>query len=103
MSASIYQRIRENPKFQQLEQRRGRFALLLSIVVLTGYYGFMMVVAFNPALLHQPMSAGSTLTIGAPIGAAIIIISWLLTGWYAWRANGEFDRINAEVIKEAGK
>ncbi|MBN9423235.1 MAG: hypothetical protein BGO63_07970 [Candidatus Accumulibacter sp. 66-26] len=103
MSTSIYKRIRSNPKFQALVSRRTRLGLILSAIVLVAYYGFMMVVAFNPALLHKPLSEGSVLTVGAPIGAAIIIVSWLLTGLYVWRANADFDKINEEVLKEAGQ
>lgn len=101
MSAPIYQRVRENPKFQELVKRRTRFATMLSLIVLVAYYTFMMVVAFAPDMLRQPLSEGSTLTIGVPVGATIIIVSWLLTGWYVQRANGEFDRINEELVREA--
>lgn len=101
MSAPIYQRVRENPKFHELVKRRTRFATLLSLIVLGAYYSFMMVVAFSPDLLRTPLAEGSTLTIGIPIGAAIIVISWLLTGWYVQRANGDFDRINDELVREA--
>lgn len=103
MNTSIYQRIRTNPKFQDMVKRRGRFAALLSAIVLIAYYGFMMVVAFKPTLLHQTLSEGSVLTVGMPIGAGIIIVSWLLTGLYVYRANSDFDKINAEVLKEAGQ
>lgn len=103
MNTSTYQRIRENPKFQDMVKRRGRFAALLSAVVLVAYYGFMMVVAFKPALLRETLSEGSVLTVGMPIGAGIIIVSWLLTGLYVYRANSDFDKINAEVLKEAGQ
>lgn len=103
MNTSIYQRIRTNPKFQDMVKRRGRFAALLSAIVLVAYYGFMMVVAFKPTLLHQTLSEGSVLTVGMPIGAGIIIVSWLLTGLYVYRANSDFDKINAEVLKEAGQ
>ena len=101
MSSAVYERVRRNPKFQEFVARRSRFALLLSAIVLVAYYGFMMVVAFAPDLLRAPLGAGTTTSIGWPIGAAIIIGSWVLTGWYIHRANGEFDAINEEIIKEA--
>jgi uncharacterized membrane protein (DUF485 family) len=101
MSASIYQRVRENPKFQMLIQRRGRLALVLSAIVLVSYYAFMMVVAFAPDLLRAPLSEGSTLTIGVPVGAAIIVVSWLLTGVYSHFANGPFDKLNNDIVRES--
>ena len=103
VNASTYQRIRENPKYQDMIRRRGRFAAFLSAIVLIAYYGFMMVVAFKPALLRETLSDGSVLTVGMPIGAGIIVVSWLLTGLYVYRANSDFDKINVEVLKEAGQ
>lgn len=103
MNASIYQRIRENPKYQDMIKRRGRFAALLSAIVLVAYYGFMMAVAFKPSLLRETLSDASVLTVGMPIGAGIIIASWLLTGLYVYRANSDFDKVNEQVLKEAGQ
>ena len=101
MSADIYKKVRANPKFAELEGKRSRFALLLTAIVMVSYYGMMMIVAFAPDFMRTPISAGSTLTIGVPIGAVIIIGSWLLTGWFVSRSNGEFDAINNEIVKEA--
>ncbi|WP_374264389.1 DUF485 domain-containing protein [Zoogloea sp.] len=103
MSADIYKKVRANPKFAELEGKRSRFALLLTAIVMVSYYGMMMIVAFAPDFMRTPISAGSTLTIGVPIGAVIIIGSWLLTGWFVSRSNGEFDAINNEIVKEATK
>ena len=99
-SPSVQQRIRQHPKFAELVARRTRFALVLSLFVLVPYYSFMMVVAFNPALLHQTMGDG-VMTIAWPLGALLVIGSWLLTGVYIRRANGEFDELTQHVLKEA--
>ena len=99
MSQDIHRRVEADPAFQQLVQRRGRLALSLSIVVLGCYYAFMAVVAFAPGVLSQPLFAGSTLTWGVPVGAALIIGSWLLTGLYVRRANGEFDQLTREIVE----
>ena len=103
MSADIYKKVRANPKFAELEGKRSRFALLLTAIVMASYYGMMMIVAFAPEVMRTPISTGSTLTIGVPIGAAIIIGSWLLTGWFVSRSNGEFDQMNNEIVREASK
>ncbi|MBX9634702.1 MAG: DUF485 domain-containing protein [Magnetospirillum sp.] len=103
MSDPIYERVRHNPKFQTLVKQRGRLALILSAVVLVSYYTFMMIVAFAPGLLKAPMAEGSALSIGVPVGAAIIIISWLLTGVYSYFANGAFEELNNDVVRESLK
>lgn len=100
MSDPVYQRVRNNPKFAELVRRRGRLAALLSFAVLGAYYAFMMVVAFFPALLSTPLGEGSALTVGMPIGAAIIVVSWLLTGVYSRFANGPFEQLNNDIVRE---
>jgi uncharacterized membrane protein (DUF485 family) len=101
--SSQFHRIRTNPRFAELAVRRSRFALLLSAVVLTSYYGLMMLVAFAPEVLRTPISEGAILTVGVPIGATIIVGSWLLTGWFLHRANGKFDQMNQAIIQEGSK
>jgi len=100
---TVQQRIRQNPKFAELVARRTRFALILSLFVLIPYYSFMMIVAFNPSLLHSTLGEGSATTIAWPLGAAMVVGCWLLTGIYIRRANGEFDQLNQEILKEALK
>lgn len=100
---NIQAKIRSNPKFAEMVGKRTRFAIILSIVVLVPYYTFMMITAFNPGLLAQPLSEGSVLTVGWPAAALLVIGGWLLTGIYIRRANGEFDELNQQILKEAGK
>ncbi len=101
MSAEAYDRIDDNPKFHALVTSRRRFAWILSIAMLGIYYAFIMVIAFVPEVLAVPIAAGSVVTIGLPIGVAIIVTAIALTGVYVYRANGEFDRKTAEILKEA--
>ena len=101
MSSEVYERIRRNPKFDELVSKRSRFAWTLTIIVLGIYFAFIMVVAFKPMLLAVPIWAGGKASIAWPIGAGMILLFWLMTGLYIRRANGEFDDINAEIIKGA--
>jgi uncharacterized membrane protein (DUF485 family) len=100
-SPANLQHIRVNPKFRELEERRSRLVWALSAIVLAAYYGLMIVVAFWPDALHAPLSEGRVVTIGVPIGAAIIVLSWLLTGLYVYRANTTFDALNEQILREA--
>lgn len=103
MSSAMYERMRANPKFQELVSRRGRFAWTLAFVVLTMFYGFVMVVAFNPAALGQPISEGSMVTVGVAVELFMFIFFWSLTAVYVKRANTEFDALTQEIVKEAWK
>lgn len=103
MSSAMYERMRANPKFQDLVSRRGRFAWILAFIVLTMFYGFVMVVAFNPAALGQPVSEGSMLTVGVTVEFFMFVFFWVLTAVYVKRANTEFDALTQEIVKEAWK
>jgi len=100
---NIQAKIRSNPKFAELVGKRTRFAIILSLIVLVPYYSFMMVTAFSPALLATPLNAGGIMTVGWPIGVVLIVGSWILTGIYISRANGEFDSLTEQLLKESAK
>ena len=100
---NIQARIRSNPRFAELVGKRTRFAIILSLVVLVPYYTFMFLISTQPQFFASKIAEGGIITIGWPIAALIIIGGWLLTGVYISRANGEFDSITQEILKEAGK
>ncbi|MFD2645550.1 DUF485 domain-containing protein [Pseudomonas japonica] len=93
-------RIRANPKFHALVRSRARLSWSLSATVLGAYYLFMAVVAFQPHWLHAPLTEGRQLTVGIPVAAALIVLSWLLTGWYVRNANTRFDAMSADLLEE---
>jgi uncharacterized membrane protein (DUF485 family) len=101
MSSEMYQRMRTNPKFQELVRTRGRFAWTLATIVLVLFYGFVLLVAFQPQVLGRPVAEGSALTLGVAMGLFMFAFFWALTALYVKRANGAFDRLTAEIVKEA--
>ncbi|WP_034911574.1 MULTISPECIES: DUF485 domain-containing protein [Erwinia] len=100
MNDDIYQRIEKSARFRQLVKKRQTFAAFLSAIVLILYVGFILLIAFAPGWLGTPLYDGTNVTRGIPIGVGLIVISFLLTGVYVRRANGEFDRLTRELLKE---
>ena len=94
------QRILNNPKFQELVAKRSAFAWTLSIAMLVIYFGFILLVAFGKAFLGTPIGSGVT-TWGIPIGVFTIVSAFILTGIYVYRANGEFDELNRQILEES--
>ena len=101
MTEDIVEQIKNNPDYQKLVSSRSRFAWTLSIIMLVIYYAFIMVIAFKPELLGMKTSMG-VMTVGIPVGIAIIIIAFVLTGIYVKRANGEFDTLTQKNQKSVG-
>ena len=100
---TVIQQINADPRFQDLVAKRGRFAWMLATIMLTAYFAFILVIAYDPAELGTPLSAGSVTTWGIPAGLGLILLSFVLTGVYVQRANGEFDRITQDILNEAQK
>ncbi|MDD3770671.1 MAG: DUF485 domain-containing protein [Sulfuricurvum sp.] len=104
MKQELVDQIKNDPDYLRLVSERGRFAWMLTIAMLVIYFGFVLVIAFDPKLLGAPLSAGSVTTVGIPVGIGVILSAFILTGIYVKRANGEFDeatnRIKAKVKGE---
>jgi uncharacterized membrane protein (DUF485 family) len=90
-------RIYESKAFAELRARRGRFANWLTVIMCSIYYGFILVVAFAPQSLATKVDG--VISVGIPVGVAIILAAIVLTGIYVRRANGEFDRLTAEALR----
>ena len=97
---AIVARIEANPKYHELKRKRSSFGWLLTILMLLVYYGYIGLIAFDKELLAKPLGAGVT-TLGIPIGLGVIVFTVLITGLYVRRANGEYDRLTAEILKDA--
>lgn len=99
MSQSNTQNILDNPKFAELIQKRSAFQWTLSIIMLVIYFGFILIVAFGKGFLAQPLFAGGVMTVGIPVGVAVILSAFALCGIYVRRANGEFDELNRQLLE----
>jgi uncharacterized membrane protein (DUF485 family) len=68
---------------------RWRFATVLTVLMLTLYFGFILLVAFNKPLLSTLLTPG--LSLGILLGASVIVGAWVLTLIYVNWANGTYD------------
>jgi len=102
MSDPIVDKILRDPKYQELQSKRNRLAIILTILMLVVYYGYIALIAFDKEFLAQPIGSGVT-TLGIPIGFGVIVFTVLITGIYVRRANGEFDTLTKEILKDASK
>lgn len=101
-SASQYDQIVTNPKFQQLVQERTRFGWILTAVILVVYFGFIGLIAFDKALLAMKVGGG-TASLGLFLGVGVIVVAFILTGIYVARANTRFDSLSADLKRSVGQ
>lgn len=97
MNNDILKQIKEDPNFQELVSKRSKFAWTLTVLMLVVYFAFILTIAFNPSALGAPLSSDTVTTIGIPIGMAVIVFAFVLTGIYTKRANSEFDDLTNKI------
>ena len=76
-------------EFRRLVARRWRVSLLLTACLFVLYYGYILLIATDKALLSKRI--GEVTTLGIPVGAAVILGAWILTGVYVLWANRAYD------------
>ena len=99
---ALLERAENDPEFKTLVAARSRLGWILTTIMMIIYFGFILMIAFAPAHLGQPIGAGVT-TIGIPIGIFVIASAFLLTGIYVWRANSTFDPISKRIAERANQ
>ena len=102
MSDPMVQKIQSHPKYLELRTKRNRLGIFLTALMLIVYYGYIALIAFDKKFLAQPIGTGVT-TLGIPIGMGVIIFTIVITAIYVRRANGEFDTLTQEILKDAAQ
>ncbi len=102
MDAALVNKIASHPKYQELKSKRSTLGWWLTLAMMVVYYGFILLVAFNKPFLSSRLGEG-VMTVGMPIGLAVIVFTIVITGIYVRRANGEFDSLAEQLNKEVLK
>jgi uncharacterized membrane protein (DUF485 family) len=100
MDLAIYEKIQKNPKYIELVRRRQIVGWSLSILMLIIYFGFILTIAYAPKFLGMPLGSG-IMTVGIPIGLAVIVSAFVLTGIYVAIANSTYDELTRKIVEES--
>jgi len=74
--------------FKSLSGRKNTISLVLAVLELVLYFGFIALIAFNKPFLSAKFSGA--ITVGIPIAIGTILLSWVLTGVYMLWANKKY-------------
>ena len=85
--------ILQDPDFKDLSRQKFAISIILTILELVLYFGFIGLIAFNKPFLAKKLSEGGATTIGIPIAVGTILGSWVLTGIYIQWANSKYDKL----------
>jgi len=79
----------ESPEFRALVKKRWTVSVVMLALLFLSYYGYILLIAADKALVVRKVGAVTTLAI--PLGIASIVAAWALTGIYVWWANRKYD------------
>ncbi len=85
--------------FKSLSGQKNTVSLVLAVLELVIYFGFVALIAFNKPFLSAKLSGA--ITIGIPVAVGAILLSWLLTGVYILWANNKYDVLIKKVRDKA--
>jgi len=97
MNKELVERIKANPKYNELVSKRSSFAIKLAVVVLVVYYGFVLTIAFDKEIFATKLSEDSVMTIAWPIVIVIILIAFFSTLIYVIKANSQFEDLEMSI------
>ena len=103
MSAAAWGQIRSIQTFQTFVKKRNRYSIIMSILVIFAYFGFILLIAFDKAFLAQQIVPGGVMSLGIPLGVGVILFTIVLTWIYVRRANTEFDAEAEAILEESTK
>jgi uncharacterized membrane protein (DUF485 family) len=89
----------DEQSLQVLAARRFRLAYLLTAVMIIGYFGFILLIAFDKPLMGM-LLAEEQVSLGILLGAAVILLAPVLTGIYVRWTNQHYDHA-IEALRNA--
>lgn len=71
------------------DEREGSTSLgvVLTLIMVLAYFSFIVLGAFFPAVLAQPLATGGVTTVAFAYGLFVIALGVVLTTFYVWYAN----------------
>ena len=76
----VLDRVTKNPKFHEFIAMRSRYSIIMAIVSAAIYYGFILLVAFNPGLMAMRLGGeNSVITFGPVAILSMFVLFWALT------------------------
>ncbi|HYA26507.1 MAG TPA: DUF485 domain-containing protein [Thermodesulfovibrionales bacterium] len=94
--------ILEDEDFKSLSSQKNTISIILTILELVLYFGFISLIAFNKPFLAQKLNPGGATTIGIPIAVGTIILSWVFTAIYIFWANNKYDTLVKKIKDRIG-
>ncbi|HWU87584.1 MAG TPA: DUF485 domain-containing protein [Kofleriaceae bacterium] len=91
---------------EKIVARRWRIGAALTAVMMAGYFGFILLVAYGKEAIGH-LLADDRISVGIVLGASVIVLAPVLTAIYVRWANRHYDpavaALRAETAREPGR
>src|SRR5271169_367209 len=84
---------------KSLSGQKNTISLVLAVLELVLYFGFVALIAFDKPFLSAKLSGA--ITVGIPIAVGTMLLSWVLTGVYILWANKKYDVLVKKIRDKA--
>lgn len=89
-----------HPKFKRMAMQKSILGWTFSAVIFFVYVAFILTIGINPQLFATKVNPNGVTTWGIYIGVFVIVFSFISTAIYVYIANGKFENMTQEVIRE---
>ena len=94
--------LKNSEEYKELVATRSQSKWFLASLMMIVYYGFVMIIAFNPEFFAQKVGEGHT-SLGIVVGLGVILFSFLITGIYVQKANRVLEPLTHKLHEKAGE
>ena len=100
MNKQTAAKVLANPKFAQMALQKSLLGWSFSAVMFAVYVVYILFIGIDPHSFAKPVSEGSIITWGIYVGLFVILFAIAITGIYVYLANGKFEKMTQEVVKD---
>ncbi|MGF6147442.1 Inner membrane protein yjcH [Kingella potus] len=93
-------RVLAHPAFRAMARQKAWLGWGFSISVFAVYTAYIWIIGTSPQTLAAKVSPGGVTTWGIWVGMFVIVFSFLITLVYVWLANGKFEEMTQEAVRE---
>lgn len=83
-------------EFKELIKARRKLALSIVATIIVTYFGFILMIAFDPVALGTTVGSG-TVSIGIYLGLALLVLAFLLTAIYLRVSDGRIEELQQKI------
>ena len=93
-----YVEFETSERFVNLQRRRRRFVIPLAVFFLVWYFAFVLVAAYLPDVMAQPVFG--SVNLGLLLGLGQFVTTFAITIWYVAFSNRVLDPLGADLRAE---